>query len=627
MAQLTRELSQASPVGTEVIQTKVVDNSAAKVLGGVANTVTQYVQTRDAEVGRDAAAATEDAVKAADEQFKLNDIEQNVEASLKDVERSKKAVAQGRIAKDRFTVELDARVKELKSRFPGHTDIIDAKARQLLGFDPRQATREIMFREGVDEADELRGLVNASYSLGTTVFNNEAVGAASGIDEVATANATRRYIQAQRLQEQAMNTLNGSRAGGKSAGAISQDQRAAFQSLLGVHQLKLQNLMDTATQIDVTRLSAEEKVAFVRVAQGIRSDMYMELAKANLDPEDQEVLGQMIENKVGWLAKAFGKADLDSFDTFAEMSNIAKSYEAKAKIVELTDLENTTMLVRAYGPNVGAILGGMMLNSELRSKVENVIREENAYYLNGDTQGAINRRISTIQDLILMGRYGLNEAIHLTPEEKVGAVEDAHEAFTGFGNKVLSDQEVTVFGNAATVLNDGYQEYIQQDKENLPNLIDTFNSPTFNANLSTLERVQPNKAKSLVGLMSNVYGDAANTIINPRPIDTNALNRMHLNLDDYSNTDVIAYDDELGRFVETPSVNHMSSKGVDAYFGRRDWITKRVDKLNEIQSIVKDLRVDQKDWLSRIEVRHINGAKEEPTPDMYQPPKDAIIDG
>lgn len=510
MATLTRELSPASPVGTEVRPGKVVDNSAAQFLQDVSSTAVQARQTFDAIEGRTADAATSAAITEADEAFGISAVEQTISQELEPSARLKKGVAQGSANRDRFITDLDSRMRKLKARFPGHQDIIDKRARHLLGFDPRKATRDILFREETSAQDELSGLVTLGNNNGLTVWNDRAVGASSGINEVATANAAAAFLEGKRLAETSARAVTAAKAGGTNK-EMTEAVVNLERSLEAQFNPQLQVLTDAFRVFHSSVTSPEEDLAFIRAGRTIKSNMLAAVddSLSSLSTEESSRVKRTIEDRFEFLEKGLG-TDIDAFSRLDETLAIADQLKANLKIVALEDMENISVINEVYGEASASIIGGQLLNSEIRKKVQQQVELETSGILEGDNiqgkQRAVAGRIALIHDIILSGRYGASSP-HLSSADRTAIVEEAWEASVGFGTKILTDQEIPVWGNTWQALNDTYTSHIAEDPTNLPKLIDNIMSPTFNVNLATLKKMQPIRAASIQQFIGNILGD------------------------------------------------------------------------------------------------------------------------
>ena len=589
MPPLTKELSQASPVGTDILQGKVVDTSAAQFLQDVSSTVVQARQTFEAIEGRTAEAAVSTTVEETDQEFNTTSIDATISGELAPVERLKQGVRQGQANKDRFVTELDAKIRKLKARFPGHTDLIDQKARRLLGFDPRVATRDIVFREEVAAADELKGLVNASVQAGTTVFNRRG-DASSGVDEVATANATQAFFSAKRLAETSAAAINVAKTSGN-----NKEMTEAVMKLENSLEASFGPQLDTLTsafsvyQDSIT--TPEEDLAFIRAGKRLISNM---LASTDdtlsvLSNVEQDRVRKTIEGKLAFLERGLG-TDLESFSRLNETMVIKDQLLASFKVVTLTDMENISVINEAFGQAAGSIIGGQLLNSELRKKVQDQIERELATVGEGggiqSVQRAIAGRITLIEDIILSGKYGAN-APHLSDLDKQVVVEEAWDAAVGYTTEVLDERSVVPWGNTWQALNDTYTGFIRDDVDNLPKLIDNILSPTFNANLNTLKKTKPLQAESLVEFVSNVFGDSANVILNPRG-------------------NFITTSENISQQLTSIKYNQETKRFEDILAGKSGLIPSRVRDalpvLNSYLDIIRTFGIDEQAWLKRLGV-------------------------
>ena len=592
MPPLTKELSQASPVGTDILQGKVVDTSAAQFLQDVSSTVAQARQTFEAIEGRTAEAAVSTAVEETDQEFNTTSIDATISGELAPVERLKQGVRQGQANKDRFVTELDAKIRKLKARFPGHTDLIDKKARRLLGFDPRVATRDIVFREEVAAADELKGLVNASVQAGTTVFNRRG-DASSGVDEVATANATQAFFSAKRLAETSAAAINVAKTSGNNK-EMTESVMKLENSLEASFGPQLDTLTSAFSVYQDSITTPEEDLAFIRAGKRLISNM---LASTDdtlsvLSNVEQDRVRKTIEGKLAFLERGLG-TDLESFSRLNETMVIKDQLLANFKVVTLTDMENISVINEAFGQAAGSIIGGQLLNSELRKKVQDQIERELATVGEGggiqSVQRAIAGRITLIEDIILSGKYGAN-APHLSDLDKQVVVEEAWDAAVGYTTEVLDERSVVPWGNTWQALNDTYTSFIRDDVDNLPKLIDNILSPTFNANLNTLQKTKPLQAASIVGFVSNVFGDSAIVLLNPKG-------------------NFLTTSENISQQLKVIQYNPSTKEFEDTLAGSSGIVPSRVRDalpvLNSYLNIIRTFGIDEQSWVERLGVKTV----------------------
>lgn len=593
MAELTRQISPASPVGTEVAATTVVDNSAAKFLQNVSTIATKAVQQQDVIISQDARSAVDTTVEELDEERNIASIENTIDGELRPVATLGRGVKQGRANSDRFTTELDARVRKLKVQFPGHTDIIDKRVRHLVGFDPRQATRDIAFRESAQEIDELKQLVSLGVQNGLVVFNDSRIGAASGVNEVSTANAASRFLESQRLSESSAKKLATERARGNNGGA----SEAVFQlqqALETQFQEPMTNLVNALFAFDVAGASTEEQLGFINAAQDQMGRMSAAASQsmAGMEPDDIKAVESFIQSKFNFINSRLGEGAI-GLSVLQQTAKIVEDLKASGQLMSITDMETITILTDVWGENVGAVTGALLLDEQIRTKVQKLVGEETRTLLEAAGQEGGNirparvaqgQRIAIISDVILSGKYGAASP-HLNDSDRAQITEDSWQAAKDFGTRLLEEKEIPVWGNTWVALNDNYRDFLQDDPDNVVNLVKALDSPTFRANLLTLEKVQPSRATSVKEFASNILRDSAIMVLNPKG------NFLTTSANISAQLKVIEFDEEAGVFV-------------DRLAGTTGVVPSRVREalpvLNTHLKLIRSLGFDEKVWIASI---------------------------
>jgi hypothetical protein len=156
MTTLTRQLSQATPVGTEIQQTKPVDTSLAETLAGVASTGVQFLENKRV---REAEAFKQEVQQAGQEfsteitEAAFGDGSAFVQEGMQVVSRDALKLKQGKINQAEFMSRASAKVSELKALNPTKGAEIDSLFAQAAGFDPRASARAIAFGEANGQAN------------------------------------------------------------------------------------------------------------------------------------------------------------------------------------------------------------------------------------------------------------------------------------------------------------------------------------------------------------------------------------------------------------------------------------------------------------------------------------------
>jgi len=520
---LTRNLNPASPVGTEVIQTKVPDNSLANLVQNTASTGTQFKATEKAIEGRQASKAVDETVAELDDQMQLDPVVDVINQELGAVEKVKRAESQGRAGKDKFTIELDSRMKKLKSRFPGHIDVIDARARKVLGFDPRQASREIIFRESEDSDEALaRRYGNAAVQFGTEVFVNG--DPTQGTDWKATALKTQERVQLHQDLDMRMKLA-----------AASGTTRKTGTGLIG----------GAGTGVEPVRLNQISDLAFDTVENEV--DAIYELAFANDGTLDQQHFGLMSTALNQLESRAI--RHLEESPSYKEMSTEQTDY-MKARITSEVDtvrktINNTEatlpttqavsdamkvkgsawalkkmpffmMLNNTTGGQASNAILSTMLTPEKAVELSEVTGNEFQGFIEGLTEGdfqdfdpvrAEREYQAAFLNVLVNGNFEKADA-SMSEGVKPVVLKDVWKFAQSVGGGVVDDKGLVPWGNAWQYMSTKHRTEISNVEGNLETLVKNTLKPAFSVNLDRYGTVDPVGSEIVKGYVSNIYGEA-----------------------------------------------------------------------------------------------------------------------
>lgn len=152
------------PQGFRLSQGFIPNTAAGAAFEGAADLAQAGVEVADTEFTRRATEATEQAVEATNEEFGISQaadmvsavpvdetlsgtesVPEAITASGPYFEKLTKALRQGNINQLRYSANLNKRVKELKSQYPGYKDVVDQVVANTTGLRPASAFRQELF--------------------------------------------------------------------------------------------------------------------------------------------------------------------------------------------------------------------------------------------------------------------------------------------------------------------------------------------------------------------------------------------------------------------------------------------------------------------------------------------------
>lgn len=506
MVSLTKELSQPSPVGTEIRGGGVVDTSVADFLQDVTATGIQARRTSQAVEERGVLSTVRSEIEGGFEEFGL---EGGVTGIIKDelapAARNAIGARQGRdpASKDRFITDMDARVRKLKARFPGHSDIIEAQARKILGFDPRKATLDIIFAEGNEAADENQRNINRAIDNGLTSYNVPG-------DPTSGLNTNQMLID-QLATDRAQLQIGAASAKGNAAG-VSADklakQEAQMELFSGINQ-EAQPFLQKIAMFASEDFITEEAInaSFVELKQSLRSSYQTRLT----DPDLLKAANEHVDN----LISTYAPQGLDKVDHLSTLNRMNTYMKAQGTHAIFNDMPTLAFLKSVAGEDGGGVVGSLMFNPEIRAKLEKEVREGNQD-LSSDVEAEIFRVRNTLKD-VMLGRYKADSP-HLTPIEKEITTEQSWKALQQFAKKPTEDPEgAEVFANTVLALDSNYREFIQSDPENQVNLLNLLlDGAAIPSNIRNLKKNNPVKYNEVVTFISLLAGDVVDSTITVR---------------------------------------------------------------------------------------------------------------
>jgi hypothetical protein len=242
------------------------------------------------------------------------DTELGLNEEIKDgfttIENRQKALNQGRITRTQYVRQLDAEVRKLKKNNPGQEMFIDARARQLLGQDPRIALRNLAL-EGEQDRDSLeRQVVTDAIRDGVAVIENGVVNSTATVDRVMKLNNLRAESQLVENQIKRMNAkLGGSGTTGSRSGSVRSEMQPHMDSMVLLLSKEFVNRTDqVATQIasipnpspDIVNtivFGDDTTKGALTQLDDVRQEMLERLSESGLNfSERQEVIDYMEDN-------------------------------------------------------------------------------------------------------------------------------------------------------------------------------------------------------------------------------------------------------------------------------------------------------------------------------------------